>query len=75
MDQFALSCLLFSLAIEKAIRASDPTARETIYQKTMQTLEFADDIALVGRSRRYVTEAFNLLEAEARKFRLTINED
>jgi hypothetical protein len=63
------------LALEKAIRASGLTTRGTIYQKTLQTLAFADDIALVGRSRKFVAEAFKSLETEAGKLGLKINED
>ena len=36
---------------------------------------FADNIALVGRSRKFVAEAFNLLETEAGKLGLKINAD
>ena len=63
----ALSCLLFSLALEKVIRSSSLTARVNIWQKTLQTLAFTDDISLVGKSRRFVAEAFNLLETETGK--------
>ena len=63
------------MALEKTIRTSGLTAREIIYQKTLQTLTFADNIALVGRSRGFVAEAFNLLENEAGKLGLKINED
>ena len=56
----ALSCLLFNLAQEKAVRSSGPTARGIICQKTLQNLAFANDIALIGRSRRFVAEACEL---------------
>ena len=70
----APSCFLFKSALEKAIRAPSITARGIIYQKTIQNLTFAVDIALIDRFRKFVTEAFNALEAEAGKLGLKIKE-
>nr|XP_042895014.1 uncharacterized protein LOC122268772 [Parasteatoda tepidariorum] len=50
----ALLRLLFNLALEKVIKLPSLTAKETIYQKTLQTLEFSDYITLVDRSRKFV---------------------
>jgi hypothetical protein len=54
----ALSCMLFNIALEKAVRASGTEKRGTIYHKSVQILAYADDIDIIGRSERVVREAF-----------------
>ncbi|XP_035211839.1 zinc finger protein 680-like [Stegodyphus dumicola] len=70
----ALFCLYFNLALKKAISTYGLKDRKIIYHQTIEILPFADNITLMGRSRKYVVELFILLEAEARKLDLTINE-
>ena len=63
------------MALGKAIRTSGLITRGIIYQKTLQTLAFADDIALVSRSRKFVAEAFSLLETAEAGIGLKTNAD
>ena len=49
----SLSCLLFNLALEKAIRDSQINTRGTILNKSIQLLAYADDTDLIARTKRY----------------------
>ena len=71
----SLSCLLFNLALEKAVRDSELNTSGTVLQRTVQLLAFADDIDIIGRTKRAVVEAFVRLESAAKKMGLAINED
>ena len=63
------------IVVQLGSRTSGLTARGIIYQKTLQTLAFADEITLVGRFREFVAEAFSKLETEAGKLGQKINTD
>lgn len=71
----SLSCLLFNLALEKAVRDAEINTSGTILQRTVQLLAFADDIDIIGRTKQAVVEAFTSLENAASRMGLTINED
>ena len=71
----ALSCMIFNIVLEKAIREADLKVSGTIMNKSLQMLAYADDIVLIGRTRNVVTEAFVRLETAARKYGLQINYD
>lgn len=59
-----LACLLFNLALEKAVRDSGIQTSHTIFTRTVQVLGFADDLDIVARSRAALVEATkNLLNA------------
>jgi sorting nexin-29 len=44
----ALACMLFNIALEKAVREAGIEKRGTIYHKSMQVLACADDIDIIG---------------------------
>lgn len=69
----SLSCLLFNIALEKAIRDSGIQTRSTIFQKSTQILAYADDIDIIGRTRESVSEAFSAFLPAAKNIGLTIN--
>ena len=71
----SLSCLLFNIALEKAVRDSGINTSGTILQRTVQLLAFADDINIIGRSKRSVIDAFVQLESAANMIGLVINAD
>jgi hypothetical protein len=71
----ALSCLLFKIVLERVIRKSGVNTRGSIFGKSVQVLAFADDIALVARSKKYLIEAFEAIEKEARPAGLIINQE
>lgn len=71
----ALSCNLFNIALEAIVRNSNVNNRGTIFQKSVQLLAYADDIDIIGRTKRAVTGAFASIELEAAKMGLAVNED
>ena len=52
-----LTCLLFNLAVERAIRDSRVETTGTIFYKSTQNLAYADDIDISGLRLSYVAEA------------------
>ena len=48
-DENGLSCDLFNLCLEFVIRRAEIEAEETISNKTLQPLEYADDMDLVSK--------------------------
>lgn len=71
----ALACVLFNLALEKAVRDSDLVTTGTIYTKSQTALAYADDLDLVARSAEGVKDSFGALEKAAKNMGLEINED
>lgn len=69
-----LSCILFNIALEKAIRTADIVNRGTILNRSIQTLGYADDLDIIGRSIPEVRGAFLKIEEAARRMGLVINE-
>lgn len=69
------SRLLFKIVLERVIRKSDVNIRGNIFRKSVQILAFADDIALVARSKKYLIEAFEAIDREASPTGLIINQD
>jgi sorting nexin-29 len=63
----ALSCMLFNIALEKAVREANLDSRGTILHKSVQILTYADDVAIVARYENAVKDAFNRLEMAAKK--------
>lgn len=68
-----LSSILFNIALEKIIRNTDLTTTGTIMNRRVQILAFADDIDIIARTKREMTQAFLNLEKCAKKFGLQIN--
>ena len=46
----------------------------TIFQKSVQLLAYADDIDIIGRTKRDVTAAFGAIERESTNMGLAVNE-
>ncbi|GFY31468.1 putative endonuclease-reverse transcriptase [Trichonephila clavipes] len=71
----ALACLLFNLALEWSLRSSGINTRGTIFTKTVQLLANADDIVIIARSKKALSEACLALKKLAGKLHLIINEE
>jgi sorting nexin-29 len=56
---------LFDIALEKVIRDAAVNIRGTIFYKSVQILEYADDIDIIGRNQTAIIEAFISLERAA----------
>jgi hypothetical protein len=66
---------LFNIALEGVFRRAGVELRGTIFTKSIQLLGFADDVDIVGRNIRSITEAYSKMEREANKIGLRVNED
>jgi hypothetical protein len=64
---------LFNIALEGVIRRSKVDISESIFSKEMQS--FANDVDIVGRNLRVVTDTYSKLEVQANKIGLQINEE
>jgi hypothetical protein len=71
----ALACLLFNIALEKAIRQLNIRMNGTIFNRSTQILAFADDIVIVGRSMRDMVQCFTRLADAASELGLVVNEE
>ena len=60
-----LACLLFNLALERAIRDSRVETTGTIFYKSTQMLTYADDIDIIGLRFSYVAETYQGIEQAA----------
>ena len=70
-----LACLLFNLALERAIRDwGRVETTGTIFYKSTQILAYADDIGIIGLRLSYVAEAYQGIEQTAESLGLQINE-
>jgi Reverse transcriptase (RNA-dependent DNA polymerase) len=70
-----LSTKLFNIALEGVFRRANLELKGTIFTKSIQLLGFADDVDIVGRNIRAVTDAYSRMEREANKIGLQVNED
>jgi sorting nexin-29 len=70
-----LACLLFNIALEKVIRDAAVNIRFTLFYKSVQTVAYADDIDITGRTQSAMTEAFTNLEKAAKDMNLLINQE
>jgi hypothetical protein len=69
----ALSCTLFSLALEKVIRQSGINTRGIVFYKSIQILAYADDIDVMGQNEKPSREAYIALKHAAEQMGLKIN--
>ena len=70
-----LSPILFNCALEYVVRKANLNRSGLLYHKSHQCLAFADDVAILTRSRTALHKAMVNLEEEAQKMGLQINED
>jgi sorting nexin-29 len=71
----ALACLLFNIALQKAIIDSRIQASRHIFAKSVQIISYADDVVLIARTRKDLVEGFRSLECAAVRIGLNINEN
>lgn len=69
-----LSSTLFNLVLEYIMREANINRTGLIYHKRHQCLAFADDIAIVSRSKKELREVLIRLEQSAEKMGLEISE-
>ncbi|XP_060665561.1 uncharacterized protein LOC132797804 [Drosophila nasuta] len=70
----SLSCILFNILMESIIRKAGVHRTGTILtNRCVQLLGYADDIDIIGRTKRDVTGAFGAIEKESAKARLAVN--
>ena len=60
--------------MESVLRKAGVHRSGTIFQKSFQLLAYADDIDIIGRTKRDVTAAFGAIEQESTKVGLAVNE-
>ena len=70
-----LSCELFNLCLEFVIRRAGIETEGTIFNKSLQSLRFADDIDLVSREFKILMEALKKVVTSAEKVDRFLNED
>jgi sorting nexin-29 len=71
----ALACLLFNIALQKAIIDSRIQTNGHIFAKSVQIIAYADDVVLIARTREDLAEGFHSLESAAVRTGLKINEN
>ncbi|XP_051859298.1 uncharacterized protein LOC127565328 [Drosophila albomicans] len=70
----SLSCILFNILMESIIRKAGVHRTGTILtNRCVQLLGYADDIDIIGRTKRDVTGAFGAIEKESAKVGLAVN--
>lgn len=70
-----ISAILFNLVLERAVRRISSNPGGTLFNRQVQTLAFADDVGLIARSKKALSEGFKELEAAAGELGLEINEE
>jgi sorting nexin-29 len=70
-----LACLLFNICLEKLIRDAEVETRNTIFNKSVQILAYADDIVINVLSLALVKEIFISKEKTAKEMGLRVNEN
>jgi hypothetical protein len=68
---YALSTILFNLALEAALSKID--LRGNISTRTKQLCAYADDVTVIARTQKALKETFIILQNEAEKLGLIIN--
>ena len=69
-----LSCDLFKFVMESVLRKAGVHRSGIIFQKSVQLLVYAEDIDIIGRTKRDVTAAFSAIERESKsKMGLAVN--
>lgn len=71
----SLSTLLFNLCLEKVIRSSNTGREGSIFTRSSQNLAFADDVDLMARNMKTLTENYTKVKNVSTEFGLVINTD
>ena len=63
---------MFNIALEKVVRDSGLQREKNIFTKYVQILGYADDLDIIGRSFKELSEDFLDLEGNAKKMGLVL---
>jgi hypothetical protein len=58
---------LFNIALENVIRQLSVQTKSTIFYKSVQLIGYADDINIMGRTKRAILEACSELKVRAKE--------
>jgi hypothetical protein len=64
---------LFNIALEYIIRQLSVQTKSTIFYKSVQLIGYADDINIMGRTKRVISEIYSELRETAKDVGLNIN--
>jgi sorting nexin-29 len=64
---------LFKIALEYVIRQLSVQVTSTIFYKSVQLIGYADDINIMGRTKRAISEVYGDLKERAKEVGLNIN--
>jgi hypothetical protein len=64
---------LFNLALEYVIRQLSLQTKSTIFYKSVQLIGYADDINIMERTKRAISEVYSELKETAKEVGLNIN--
>lgn len=71
----SLSTTLFNLCLEKVIRSIHIHQGGTIFNRSAQNLAFADDVDLIARNMKTLSESYKNVKDTAKQLGLVINQD
>jgi hypothetical protein len=66
---------LFNIALKYVIRKLSVQTTSTIFHKSIQLIGYADDINIMGRMKRAISELYEELKERAKEVGLVINEE
>ena len=59
--------------METVLQKEGVDRNDTIFQKSVQLFVYADNVEIIGRTKRDATVAFNAIERESTKMDLAVN--
>jgi hypothetical protein len=65
--------ILFNITLEYVIRQLSVQTTSTIFHKSVQLIGYADDINIMGRTKRAISESYDELKERAKEVGLIIN--
>jgi hypothetical protein len=63
----SLACLLFNKALEKVVREACINTRGTTFYQSLQIWAIANDVNIIGRTKKSMKETFLNLERAAKR--------
>jgi len=66
---------IFNIALEYVIRQLSVQTTSTIFHRSVQLIGYADDISIMGRTRRTVSDVYGEQKERAKEVGLIINVD